>query len=401
MKVLLADSLPEDAVARLTDSGDDVTVMPDLDADTLPDHIADHEVLIVRSTKVTADTLDRAGRLGLVIRAGAGTNTIDCGRAAELGIYVCNVPGKNALAVAELTLGLLIAVDRHIASGTADLRAGIWNKKAYGTSQGLFGRRLGIIGVGDIGIATAARAWAFGIDTVAEAKPERSHLSVARAEGAGISFVASLDELLSTSDFVSLHVPGGPATTHLVNQEFLAQMKPGAVLINTSRGDVIDEPALIDAMNTRGIRAGLDVFADEPAGGSGTFVSALAQHPNVVATHHIGASTEQAQDAITDGTIATVEAYRAGSPINCVNLEPLPRREATLTVRHHDRIGVLAGVLAILRTASLNVSTMQNQVFAGSRAAVATIGVANQPSPEVVDEIQSLPDVIYVSVTTP
>ena len=399
MKVLLADSLPDAAVERLEAAGDDVTRLPDLTAETLPDHIAGHEVLVVRSTKVTADALAAADTLGLIVRAGAGTNTIDCDRAAELGIFVCNVPGKNALAVAELTMGLLIAIDRHIAAGTADLRAGTWNKKAYSKAAGLFGRRMGIIGVGDIGIATAARASGFGIDVVAVAKPGRSDEAVARAEAAGIGWVESQDELLATSDIVSLHVPGSPDTKGMVDAGFLAKMKDGAVVLNTCRGDVVDEAALIEAMDSKGIRAGLDVFADEPGGGSGEFHSALAKHPNVVATHHVGASTEQAQAAVTDGTIDSIQAYRGGTPINVVNLNPAPVRSATLTVRHHDRVGVLASVLAILRKEELNVSNMQNRVFAGSKAAVASIDVGRLPTAELIDEVQSLDDVIYISVT--
>ena len=399
MKVLLADALPDAAVERLEAAGDEVTRMPELDAESLPDHIAGHEVLIVRSTKVTTAALDAADSLGLIVRAGAGTNTIDTDRAAELGVFVCNVPGKNALAVAELTMGLLIAIDRHIAAGTADLRNGAWNKKTYSKADGLFGRRMGIVGVGDIGIATAARAWAFGIDVVAVAKPGRSDAAIARAEAAGITFVDSLDELLSTSDIVSLHVPGSPDTKGMVDAEFLGAMKDGAILLNTSRGDVVDEAALIDALDNRGMRAGLDVFANEPGSGSGEFDSAIAKHPSVVGTHHVGASTNQAQAAVTDGTIDTVQAYRGGAPINCVNLNPVPTKAATLTVRHHDRVGVLASVLQILRKEELNVSNMQNRVFAGSKAAVASIDVGHLPSAHIVDEVQSLDDVIYISVT--
>ena len=236
------------------------------------------------------------------------------------------VPGKNALAVAELTMGLLLAIDRHIAAGTADLRAGTWNKKAYSKAEGLFGRRMGIIGVGDIGIATAARASAFGIDVVAVAKPGRSDLAVARAEAAGITFVDTLDELLASSDIVSLHVPGSADTKGMVGAAFLAKMKDGAVLVNTSQGDVVDEAALIDAMDNRGMRAGLDVYANEPGSGTAEFDSTLAKHPSVVGTHHVGASTNQAQAAVTDGTIDTVQAYRAGEPVNCVNLDPVPVR---------------------------------------------------------------------------
>ena len=399
MKVLLADSLPASAVDRLIEAGDEVVSRPELTADDLPAAIAGFEALVVRSTKVTAEALDAADCLGLIVRAGAGTNTIDCARAAERGVFVCNVPGKNALAVAELTMGLLIAVDRHIASAAADLRTGTWNKKAYSKADGLAGRRMGIIGVGDIGLAVAERAWAFGIDVVAVAKPGRSEDADARASRAGITYVDDLAELLATSDVVSLHVPGAPDTKGLANADFLAQMKDGAILLNTSRGDVVDEAALIAAMDERGLRAGLDVFVDEPGSGTGEFTSALAAHPSVVGTHHIGASTEQAQDAVASGTIDGINAYRSGEPVNCVNLDPVPHRAATLTIRHQDRVGVLASVLAILRTAQLNVSNMQNQVFLGGMAAVASINVGHVPSEAVIDELQSLEDVIYVSVT--
>jgi D-3-phosphoglycerate dehydrogenase len=398
MKILLADSLPAAAVIRLEAAGDEVWVNGDLTADDLGDALAGFEALVVRSTKVTADALAQADELALIVRAGAGTNTIDCEKAAELGIFVCNVPGQNALAVAELTLGLLIAVDRHIAAGTADLREGKWNKKAYSKADGLFGRTMGIIGVGDIGIATAERATGFGIDVIAVAKDSRSAAMVQRAEQAGIQFVASNDELLAASDIVSLHVPGHASTKGLVDAAFLAKMKTGAILLNTSRGDVVDEAALIDAMESRGLRAGLDVFADEPGSGTAAFASVLAQHPSVVATHHVGASTEQAQDAVAAGTIDAIDAYRAGDVVNCVNMEAVPARSATIVVRHLDRVGVLAAVLAILRGQHLNVSNMTNKIFAGAKAAVATIDVAKVPSAAVLEEIKARDDVINVSV---
>lgn len=399
MKVLLADTLPPHAVARLESAGDEVLQKSDLTADDLPSAIAGAEVLVVRSTEVTAAALDAADQLGLVVRAGAGTNTIDCDHAATLGIYVCNVPGRNALAVAELTMGLLIAVDRHIAVATADLRKGHWNKSAYSRADGLFGRRMGIIGLGDIGIATASRATAFGIDVVAVAKPDRSAANLRRAEAAGVSYVADLDALLATSDIVSLHVPGDASTRGMVGAGFLAGMKDGATLLNTSRGDVVDEAALIHAMDRKGIRAGLDVFSGEPATGRAEFESALARHPNVVATHHIGASTEQAQHAVADGTIDAIEAYRRGGVVDCVNMEATPAHAATLTIRHHDKVGVLAAVLQVLRAAELNISTMQNQIFAGATAAVATIDVGASVSDEVLRRLNEIPDVINASAT--
>lgn len=398
MKILLADSLPDDAVERLRAQGDEVIIDGTLDAEGLVAALPGIEALVVRSTKVTTAALDAADELGVIVRAGAGTNTIDCDRAAELGIFVCNVPGMNALAVAELAMGLLIAVDRHIADGTADLREGRWNKSTYAKADGLYGRTMGIIGLGDIGIATAERASAFGLDVIAVEKAGRSIAQIERAEAAGVRFVGSLDELLAESEIVSLHVPGSPDTKHLVDADFLAKMPDNAILLNTSRGDVVDEAALLAAMDARGMRAGLDVFADEPGSGTAEFTSALAQHPSVVATHHIGASTEQAQDAVAAGTIDAIDGYRRGAVQNCVNMREVPVRAATITIRHHDRVGVLAAVLGILRKGDLNISNMSNKIFSGAIAAVATIDVDKPVSDTTLSEIRSHEHVIHATV---
>ena len=204
--------------------------------------------------------------------------------------------------------------------------------------------------------------------------------------------------LLAASDIVSLHVPGDPSTAGLVDAAFLAAMKPDAVLINTSRGDVIDEAALVAALDSTDLRAGLDVFCDEPANSTGRIDSALARHPKVTGTHHIGASTGQAQSAVAEGTAELIEAYREGTLIDCVNLERAPRRTATLIVRHYDRVGVLAAVLQELRRHRVNVANMRNRIFAGSVAAAATIDVAGVIDDDLLDAIRALPDVINLSV---
>ena len=397
MRILFADGLSDAAVERLRAGGDVCTLQPWITAEELPDHVAGFDVLVVRSTRVTAETIEAGTDLGLVVRAGAGTNTIDCERASELGVFVCNVPGRNAIAVAELTLGLMFAIDRHIADAAADVRAGQWNKKAYSKARGLHGATLGIIGMGAIGLEVARRAAACGLTVVAENKP-RPHDLRRRMSDIGVQTLGDQASVLAASDIVSLHVPGGPETTGMVDAGFLAAMKPDSVLINTSRGEVVDEEALLAALNSTDMRAGVDVFADEPAGGAGAVDSALAQHPKVVATHHIGASTRQAQEAVAEGTAEVIEAYRTGSVVNCVNLEQTPERTATLSVRHHDRVGVLAAVLEELRRSRLNVATMRNQIFAGSVAAVATIDVAGTVEDELLDAVRALPDVIHVSV---
>jgi D-3-phosphoglycerate dehydrogenase len=257
---------------------------------------------------------------------------------------------------------------------------------------------MGILGLGSIGFLVAERAAAFGIHVQSVAKPGRSAEALARAESIGITMCESLDELLATSDIVSLHVPASAETKHLVDEAFLATMKPGAILLNTSRGDVVDEKALLAALDDGRVRAGLDVFAEEPASGQATWESRLAQHPAVVATHHIGASTAQAQRAIAEGVVEIVDAFMAGEARHCVNLDPDRLGSTVLTVRHLDRVGVLAQVLDRLSTAHLNVQHMVNRVFRGGEAAVAFIDVEGEPSTDLLDALREVPHVLGISV---
>lgn len=400
MKILCADALPEHLLQPLRDKGHDVAVEPALDAESLPDRLADDtiEVLVVRSTKVTEDAFAATDSLGLVVRAGAGTDNIDKAAASSRGIYVSNVPGQNAIAVAELAMGLLLAIDRHIAVGTADLRAGSWNKKTYSRADGILGKTLAIIGLGEIGFALAERAVAFGMSVTALRKTERSAEAMSRVRASGIRLVDDEHALLSGADVVSLHVPRAANTVGMVDRAFLAKMKSGAILLNTARGDLVDPDALIEAMDDRGIRAGLDVWPDEPARGAGAWTSPLSTHPNVIGSHHIGASTSQAQTAIASGTVAVIEAYLRGRVVNCVNLIEEPLGEVVLTVRHLDKVGVLAKIFQTLRAADANVQQMENQVFTGSVAAVASINLDSEPPPETLEAILGDDDVLALSL---
>ena len=319
MRVLVADNLPGFFVERLNALGIACEVMPRLTAGELKEHISGYEVLVVRSTGVNSATLEAGTKLGLVVRAGAGTNTIDCSMASRLGIAVSNVPGRNAIAVAELTLGLMFAVDRYIACATVDARAGIWNKNYYGKARGLYGATLGILGMGSIGLEVAERAIACGLHVITTKTPAHPPATLQHMNRIGVSCKPDLESLLAVSDIVSLHVPAWPTNLGMVNSYFLAAMKPDAILINTSRGSVVDEPALINALDTTDIRAGIDVCDDEPASGYGKFHSELAKHPKVTFTHHIGASTRQAQTAVAEGAIEVIAQYRRGVTINRVN----------------------------------------------------------------------------------
>ena len=319
MHILLADKFPDKQLKQIQAAGHHTSYKPGLQAAQLPAVISGNNALVVRGTRVDKDTIAASDELSIIIRAGAGTNTIDKDYAAQSGICVCNVPGKNAVAVAELTMGLLLSIDRNIPDNVRELREGTWNKKDYSSACGLMGRSIGIVGAGSIGMAVAERAFAFGLQIIMQSKPGRSEEVLEKMASLQIQTVATLQELAAASDIVTVHVPAVPSTRNLVNEDFLSHMREGSVFMNTSRGDVVDEKALIAAMNSKGIRAGLDVYADEPGASQGDFSSELAQHPNVYGTHHIGASTEQAQNAVADGVLEIIGEFQKNRIINQVN----------------------------------------------------------------------------------
>ena len=319
MQILFADKFPSSHLGAVEALGHDCVLNPDLSAEDLRTEIGSAEALVVRSTRVTAEALDAANGLRLVIRAGAGTNTIAKQHAAKNGIYVCNVPGKNAIAVAELALGLILAIDRNIPDNVIDIREGKWDKKRYSQARGLYGRRLGIVGTGAVGLAVAERARAFGLGINIIKKANRSPETHTRLDDLGVRYVDDLSSLAKACDILSFHVPAAAETRGLVSAELLELMAPGSMIINTSRGDVVDETALLRALEEQGIRAGLDVYNAEPGSAQAPFDSALARHPNVYGTHHIGASTSQAQAAVAEGVVEILDAFGKGSILNCVN----------------------------------------------------------------------------------
>jgi D-3-phosphoglycerate dehydrogenase len=355
------------------------------------------KVLIVRSKKVSEAALAAAPALSLVIRAGAGIDNIDVKAASRLGIFVSNCPGRNSIAVAELIMGLLLSLDRRIPDQVADLRAGQWKKGEYTKARGLHGRTLGIVGLGQIGQEVARRAQAFGMKVVAWSR----NLTIEDADRLGIGYCETPLEVALQADAVSINVAGGAETKNLVNEEFLAAMRPGAYLINTSRGTVVDEAALERAVRERGIRAALDVYQNEPAGSTAEFRPAIAAAPNVVGTHHVGASTDQAQVAIAHEVIRIVQAFRnTGSAPHCVNR--LARSAAThvLTVRHRNRPGVLAHVFKVLAEDGVNVEEVENIAYHGAEAAAARVHLASAPGEAALAAIQrGHGDIISVDLT--
>jgi len=398
MRVLIADKFSPDGKATLATMGLHIEDRPDLVAAEIPAALeaSAADVLVVRSTEVNAEAFARSPSLSLVIRAGAGVNTIDLAAASRHGVFVANCPGKNAIAVAELAMGLVLAIDRNIPDAVSELRAGRWDKKRFGKARGLCGRRLGLVGFGAIAREVAVRAQAFGMQVHAFDVV----LTDADADALGVVRAATLDALLRESDVVSVHVPYIKGRTHhLIGEEELAIMKDGATLIHTSRSGVVDDAALYAAVASGRIRAGLDVYEGEPADAKAEWHSALIESAGVYGTPHIGASTEQAEDAIALEVVRIIRDYRGQGVVhNCVNVQR-PRGEGcTVVIRHLDRVGVLAAVLDAFQKEQLNVQEMQNVIFDGNAAASATITLAREPSQELVTRLETRDDVIAVSV---
>jgi D-3-phosphoglycerate dehydrogenase len=387
MRVLIADKFEQSGRDGLEAAGCQFSYQPDVKDDSLVEAIRgyDPEVLVVRSTKVAEPMLD-AGALKLIVRAGAGYNTIDVAAASRRGVYVSNCPGKNAVAVAELAMALVLALDRRVADNVIQLREGKWNKKEFSKARGLLGRTMGLVGTGQIGREVATRARGFGMNVIAWSRS----LTDESAAELGVERRESLLDVARDSDVVSVHVALKPETRGLIGADFFGAMRDGAYFVNTSRGEVVDQEALRRAMREKDIRAGLDVFAQEPTSAAGEFTDDIAREPNLYGTHHIGASTDQAQEAIAAETVRVIRTFKeTGRVPNVVNLARRTPSTHTLVVRHRDRPGVLASVLDRIRAESINVQEMENVIFEGSEAAVARINLEAALPVEVLERLKA------------
>ena len=305
MRILIADKLDARALEELKAGGFELAEAKGLAPGNVPADAATAEILIVRSTVVREGLLPAFPALKLIIRAGAGTETNEAAAAGRRGIQVSNTPGRNADAVAEMALGLLLAADRRIPEATRDLRAGRWTKAALGQGMGLAGRTMGLIGLGAVGRAMARNCKGLGMKVIAWS----DHLTPEAAVDAGVGFAAGLPELARAADAVSVHLASTPETRNLIGAEFFAALRPGVLFVNTARGEVVDRAALLDAIRNRGLRAGLDVFAGEPKTGEAPFADAeLASL--CACTPHLGASTDQAAEAVAEEVVRIARIFR-------------------------------------------------------------------------------------------
>src|SRR4029453_14770323 len=291
-KVLIADSISQRGVDELArENALQVTIKTGLNEREVVELIPAFSALVVRSqTKVTAEILIAGHKLRVVGRAGVGVDNVDVETATRRGIVVLNAPGGNTISTAEHAFSLLLSVARKIPQADANVRSKHWDKKSFEGVE-LYNKTLGVIGMGRIGSELSRRAISFGMRVIAY----DPYLSAARARSLQVELVEELDDLLAAADFISLHTPLTNETRHLLNAERLAKAKRGVRIINCARGGLIDETALVNALQDRHVAAAaLDVFEIEPLPEN----SPLRDAPNLVLTPHLGASTAEAQESV-------------------------------------------------------------------------------------------------------
>ena len=390
IKVLVADKFPDKYIQQMKDMDLDVVYNPKLGEKDLPEAAIDADIIVVRSTVVNEDTINNGKKLNLIIRAGSGVNNINIAAANKKGVYVTNCPGMNAVAVAELAMGMMIAIDRFLPDNVSDFNKGVWNKDKYSKGKGLKGKTLGLIGVGNIGKEVAKRALAFEMNVYGK--------DISRIEGVQVKDFSEMDQLLPLCDIVSIHLPATPQTKGLFNKQMFSYMKDGAYLINTSRQDIIVEDDLLEAIKEKNIRVGVDVFKGEPEGKSGEVSSKLMNNPNIYITHHIGASTEQAQDAVAEETINIINHFvHSGVIDHWVNRAKITDASYQLVVKHYDKPGVLAAVLDVIRSGNINIEEIENIIFEGGIAACCTMKIQTAATADMLKQISENANVISVS----
>lgn len=401
MRLLIADKLHQRAIEELRTLPVEVVYEPELTRESLEQRLTGIGILVVRSTEVTAAAIDNAKQLNLIVRAGAERATIDVRAASRRGIYVANCPGKNACAVAELVYGTMIALDRRIPDAVASLRAGRWERQEYGKSEGLFGKVLGVAGLGAIGREVVHRARAFGLQPHVWSRS----LTPAKAAELGVSYAASLEELASRSQVLTLHLALTERTRHIVSRRVIESLPDRAIFINAARADLVDQEALLEAVEKRGVRAGLDVFPDEPRG-TRTFAAPdlFRFHPSgglIYGTPHIAAATDQAQLAIASETVRIIRSFLLEATVpNVVNVSSSTAARFQLVIRMMDKVGTLAHVLSVLKRHGINVEEVTNTVFEGGSAACAKLRLLLRPTEACLAEIRAFDEVLHLDLVT-
>lgn len=400
MKLLIADKLHPRAVEELRALPLEVIYEPEVTPESLEAKLKGVGILVVRSTAVTATAIESARELNLIVRAGTETTTIDVRAASKRGVYVANCPGKNAAAVAELAFGHMVSLDRRIPDAVASLRAGRWERTSFARAEGLYGKTLGIAGLGAIGREVASRARAFGLNPIAWSRG----LTASRAVELGVGVAGSIEELARRSDILSIHLPLTERTRQVVNAKVFEAMPKRAMFLNLARADLVDYTALRAAVRERGLRVALDVYPDEPKGEKTFTTDLFGDYTGggcIYGTPHIAASTDQAQYAVATETVRVIRSFLLeGNVSNVVNVSNSSAAKFQLVIRMLDRVGTLANVLSVIKRHGINVEEVTNTVFEGGVASCAKLRVHQRPSESCMSEFSAFDEVLHVDVVT-
>lgn len=397
MRLLIADSLHPLGIEELRHLGVEVVYEPELDSETLPDAIQNVGILVVRSKQVTTKTIEASNQLNLIVRAGHGVGNIDVDAASARGIYVAACKGRNAVAVAELTMGLLLSLDRRIPDAAQSIREGRWEKGHYADAMGLKGKRIGLLGLGAVGREVLDRVRSFGMIPYAWSRG----LTGSRAKELDVIPTKSPVDLASKVDVLTVHLAANERTHGIVSREVLEALPDGATFINAARSELVDYDALLEISEKKGLRVGLDVYAEFPHVLASTF-DPPAFAPNVLwyGTPHIGSQTQEAKLAIAAETVRIVRGFLVeGTVPNSVNVRTAHSARYQIVVRHYDKIGALANALNVLKRHGINVEELKTNVFDHSSAACTRINVVARPTEHCLQEIGAFRDeVLHVQL---
>ena len=402
MRLLIADKLHPRAVEELRTLPIEVVYEPELTKESLATQLQNVGILVVRSKEVTAEAILGARQLNLIVRAGAEASTIDLKAASKGGVYVANCPGKNAGAVAELVMGQLVALDRRIPDAVFSLRNQRWERGEYGKAEGLAGKTIGIAGFGAIGQEVAVRARAFGLHPIAWSRG----LSAQSAAEMGVGHAKTIEELASKCQILTLHLPVNDRTRQLVDKRVLDLLPKRAMLVNVARADLLDYAALREAVKTRGLRAAVDVYPDEPKGKKEYPTDLFDTVPSatggfVYGTPHIAASTDQAQLAIATETVRVIRSFLVdGTVPNCLNVSNVRAARFQLVIRMLDRVGTLANVLSVIKRHGINIEEVTNTVFDGGDASSTKLRLLSRPSEVCLTEIRAFEEILHLDLVT-
>jgi D-3-phosphoglycerate dehydrogenase len=401
MRLLLADPIDIQPLEELRILGVQIDTQPELTKDTLAGALAGVGILVVRGTEVTRQAIEAGRELNLIVRAGSGSGAIDLVAASERGIYVANCPGRSAVSVAELVFGMMVALDRRLVESTNELASGSWNKAGFAGEEGLYGRRIGIAGLGAVGREVLSRARAFGLRPHATSRS----LTPGKASRMEIGYAPSLERLAAMSDILTIHLPLSPATKGIVSRAVLSALPDGATFINTSRADLVDMDALVELAAKKNLRVGCDVFPNEPKEGTGAFETPLARLAaggalrHRVLTPHVGASTRQAQRAVAEEVARIVRSFLTEEDVpNVVNVCATSPARYVVVLRQLDKVGALANALNVFKRHGINIEEISNTVFDGAKATCTKLRVSGRPSDACLKEIGAFEEVLHVDV---